>query len=71
MIEAVAKDRGAIGYVPEAWVGDSVRVLEIELPAEMHLPVLALAEQEPQGALRGWLSCLQSSSHNYFLPASP
>lgn len=68
MVEAVAKDPRAIGYVPGAWVDDSVRVVDMELPAEMHLPVLALAQEEPQGALRGWLSCLQNSSSNVYLP---
>jgi undecaprenyl-diphosphatase len=71
MLEAVSEDPLSIGFIPQAWATSAVQVLDIDLPAEMHLPVLALASSEPQGALRDWLVCLQSGPYDTYLPLSP
>lgn len=64
MLRAAAEDPGAIGWLPESWLDESVQVLELDpaLQAELSLPVLAIAAAEPQGRLREFLSCLQESA---------
>ncbi len=67
----VAEDPGAVGLVPLSAVSSQVRAVRVEgvLPATstvsdgrypLTLQVLAVAPQEPQGALRDWLVWLQS-----------
>jgi ABC-type phosphate transport system substrate-binding protein len=53
---AIAADPNAAGILPAAWVNGEVQAVEIGL----ELPVLALASQEPSGAAREMLVCLQS-----------
>ena len=62
MITNVADNPGAIGYVPGAWLTDSVRSLELSDSISMALrqPVLALLPKEPSGPGRTFLSCLQN-----------
>jgi phosphate transport system substrate-binding protein len=57
--EAVANDPGAIGVLPNAWIDDSVSPiqLDIEYPS---LPILVLSINEPSGAARNFIACLQS-----------
>ncbi|HWQ84899.1 MAG TPA: substrate-binding domain-containing protein [Anaerolineales bacterium] len=64
MLASVSTDPGAVGYVPAAWLNDSVNVLKLAqgLSEELRLPLLALAGSEPQGAARRLLVCLQSGS---------
>lgn len=59
---AVAADPSAIGLLPARFLDDSVRELVIDGldPAALSAPLLALTPQEPQGALRAWLGCLQA-----------
>lgn len=62
MLEAVASDSGAIGFVPARWVNGDVRVLTITgLPADrLRQPILAVSESEPEDPERAWLLCLQA-----------
>ncbi len=62
MIREIAANPGAIGYVPDAWLSNQVRALELApgLRALLRQPVLALATAEPHGAVRRFLACLQS-----------
>lgn len=62
MLSSVADNPGAIGYVPGAWLTDSVRSFELSEAVNMALrqPVLALLPKEPSGPGRTFLSCLQS-----------
>ncbi len=54
ILDAVAADPAAAGLLPAAWAGDAAQInLGIELP------LLAVAAQEPSGAARAVLSCLQ------------
>lgn len=66
VLEAVAAEAGAIGYLPGAWLegaddalAEAVRVMQVptELDEAFRMAVLALTEAEPQGALRSLLVC--------------
>jgi hypothetical protein len=61
MLEAISGDPNAIGYLPRAWIQDSVRVVELvpQLMQKLRLPVLALADNELAEAPRQLLYCLQ------------
>ncbi|MBW8009697.1 MAG: hypothetical protein FVQ83_00460 [Chloroflexi bacterium] len=58
MLEAVSENRGAIGYLPLAWVTEDVKVFSLGI----RLPVLALALEQPQGPTQSLLSCLQGGT---------
>jgi DNA-binding transcriptional LysR family regulator len=62
MIQAVSSQIGGIGFVPEAWVTDGVDIVEIEGEegVEFQRPVLVISKNTPAGAVRRFLSCLQS-----------
>jgi hypothetical protein len=62
MLEAVAKDPYAIGYILKSQLDQSVRQVGLEGATENSLrqPILALAQKEPQGNLRQLLLCLQN-----------
>jgi hypothetical protein len=64
MIMAVAKSPGAIGYVPQAWIDTSVKVVSLptNLKDLLPKPLLALSVSEPEGQVRQLLECLQSGS---------
>ncbi len=55
ILDAVAADPAAAGLLPAAWV--SPAMTQFDLGVE--LPLLAIAAQEPSGAARAVLSCLQ------------
>jgi phosphate transport system substrate-binding protein len=55
MLEAVSGNLDAIGYLPKAW--STGEVATIYLGIEM--PVLVVADEEPQGAARELVACLQ------------
>ncbi|MEX2144375.1 MAG: hypothetical protein WD740_07245 [Anaerolineales bacterium] len=55
LLAAVAADPAAAGILPAAWVNESVLAIETGI----ELPVLALAAEEPSGAAREVLACLQ------------
>lgn len=60
MLEAVASESGAIGYVPTRWLSDPIEgVKPVTWDGDpVELPVLGLAESDPQGAVRSLLVCL-------------
>lgn len=62
MLAGVSADPGAIGYLPSAWLDESVKTVALGpgLEADLHLPLLAMAASEPQGAARRLLICLQT-----------
>lgn len=64
MLEGVANNAGAIGYLPHAWLTSQVRAVPLapSLAAGLRLPVLASAPAEPHGAARNFLYCLQNSA---------
>lgn len=55
-LEAVAGDPGAIAIMPAAWVDETVRQIDLDVS----VPVIAVAGDEPAGAARELLACLQS-----------
>jgi hypothetical protein len=61
MLEAVSGDIHAIGYLPAAWLDETVREVELDpqLSARLQIPVLALAPAQPSGAAGRLLYCLQ------------
>jgi ABC-type phosphate transport system substrate-binding protein len=64
MLEAVASDPAAIGFLPRAWLGPQVKVVESNAGVDlaMRRPLLALAAAEPQNMTRILLHCLQSAA---------
>ncbi|MDH5605552.1 MAG: substrate-binding domain-containing protein [Anaerolineae bacterium] len=58
MAAEIAKDPLAIGFLPLAWRFSGVKVF----PLNQRYPILALAEEEPQGTLREFVACLQGSA---------
>ncbi len=61
MLEAIAGDRNAIGFLPRPWLTDDVRPLSLpeDLERALTTPVIAITPEEPQGAARALLACLQ------------
>jgi hypothetical protein len=61
MLEAVSEDMHAIGYLPGAWLDETVREVELDpqLSARLQIPLLALAPAQPDGAAGRLLYCLQ------------
>lgn len=57
MLELVAGDPAAIGYLPAHWLDTSVRALDVD--GLNPVPILAVSAAEPQGAARALLVCLQ------------
>lgn len=61
MLEIVASDPAAFGFVPAHFVTTSVK--EVSLtgvdPAALQMPILAISSAEPTGKTRDWLLCLQ------------
>jgi hypothetical protein len=71
MIAIIAANPQAIGYVPMSQTDEDVRVVRVEdvMPGEarladgtypLTLEVIAMAPEEPGGALRDWLAWLQA-----------
>ena len=62
MLEAVARDPGAIGFLPRSWLNQEVNLTQIDqgLQKAMNKPVLALANIKPQGGALILLDCLQN-----------
>ncbi|RME86781.1 MAG: hypothetical protein D6770_11090 [Anaerolineae bacterium] len=61
MLEAVANDESAIGFLPHRWLSDEVRPLSLpdDLRAALTVPVLAITPEEPQETAQALLACLQ------------
>ena len=64
MLQAIADDPRAIGYLPQAWVDSTVRLLPMppELRSRLAAPLLALSNSEPEGQSRDFLACLQNGT---------
>ena len=61
MLEAVAADPLAIGFVPARWLDSTVRQTTMTGIAsdQWTLPILAVTQSEPGGTTRDWLLCVQ------------
>lgn len=64
MLDAVAKDQGALGFIPDAWITPQVKILHVspDLEEKLHQPVLAFTKDEPQALVRSFLLCLQGQT---------
>jgi ABC-type phosphate transport system substrate-binding protein len=64
MIEAIAADPASIGFLPLSWRTSSVKILPIIDVDQTNtiMPVLVLADREPQGGEREFVACLQNHS---------
>ncbi|MFZ6027647.1 MAG: hypothetical protein ACOYYS_08030 [Chloroflexota bacterium] len=65
MLEAVAADPDAIGFLPANW-SDATRAVQAlpltdKLAGFLRQPVTAVLPDEPVGAIKSWLLCVQSS----------
>ncbi len=70
MLEAVAADPAAVGYLPQGWLSQAatpapagVKLIRLEskLAESLRQPVLSLSFREPEGAARALLVCIQDS----------
>ncbi len=64
MRQSIAANSGAIGYVPQRWLDQSIhKVNLIDEPANLQLkvPILAITSNEPTAQQKTWLGCLQST----------
>lgn len=63
MLDAVAANPNAVGFVPRRWLNEKVKEIRVSgVSAEsMRAPILALSQSEPTGLTRDWLLCLQAS----------
>jgi phosphate transport system substrate-binding protein len=70
MLEAISSDTNAIGYLPGSALSSSdpslvaqVKVIQLEqlLQDELHPPVIALTQNEPDGLVRELLLCVQAA----------
>ncbi len=64
MLESVAGDPGAIGFLPRSWLSQDVSVINIDpvLQNQLIKPLLALTHTDPEGELQALLGCLQSGA---------
>ena len=64
MLESVAGDPGAIGFLPRSWLSPDVKGIEVdpERQASVRKPLLALSQSEPRGAVKELIACLQTGS---------
>ena len=62
MLEAVASDPGAIGFLPRSWLNQDVFSTQIDMDLQKMLnkPVLALTKTKPQSGSLILLDCLQN-----------
>lgn len=61
MLEMVASDPQAIGFLPSRWLDSSVRSIELSASwvDNLIMPILAVTAAEPTGLTRDWLLCIQ------------
>lgn len=61
MIEAIAADPMAIGYLPNSWRPENIQSISItwDLRTALSHPLLAITSTQPTGHLRAYLACLQ------------
>lgn len=60
MYATVAGDPTALGFLPARWVDERVR--RVEWDDASPIVVLAWTAEEPQGAVRDWLACVQRNA---------
>lgn len=70
MLEAISSDVSAIGYLPGSALSSSdpslvakIKIIQLEqsMQEELHSPVIALTQVEPEGLVRELLTCAQAA----------
>jgi ABC-type phosphate transport system substrate-binding protein len=59
MLQAIAADPAAVGYLPHSLVTSQLRVLESPNKPPVQIPLLVMSTSEPQGPARALIACLQ------------
>jgi len=64
MLEAIADNSRAIGYIPQTWLTDDVQVIPLEPDQENALtqPILGITDGPPSGISQALLGCLQGAT---------
>ena len=64
MLESVAGDPGAIGFLLQSWLSPDVKAVQIapHLQNAFNKPLLALTPSEPQGGVKELVACLQDGA---------
>ena len=55
ILEVVGSDPLSIAYLPQSWSTSTISALDIGI----EVPILVLADSEPEGELREFVACLQ------------
>jgi hypothetical protein len=68
MLQAIAQDDNAIGFLPSSWMTDTIHAIKLDndLDSQLNFPVLALTETNPQGPLSVFIACLQKAGNKVF-----
>jgi DNA-binding transcriptional LysR family regulator len=63
MIEAIAADSLAVGFIPTSWLEEDIQTIAVkaELQDAFSQPLLAISLSQPVGNLRTYLACLQTA----------
>lgn len=63
MMQAVAANTNAIGFIPGYWKNPTIRAVFItDIDDQVRLnPILAILNSEPHGSKKDWLLCIQES----------
>ena len=64
MQQSIRDNTPAIGFIPQAWLTDQLKVLQLspELQKTLHQPILLLSKNEPHGGVLSLLFCLQNET---------
>lgn len=62
MLDSIANQPGAIGFLPQSWISADVQAVQIPEAQQLSVrkPLLALVQAEPQGDLAALVACLQN-----------
>jgi len=63
VLETVSTNEKAIGFLPTSPDNPEIKIIEITGvdPEQLHIPLLALSDEEPTGLTRSFLACLQTN----------
>jgi hypothetical protein len=63
MVKGIRQDPNAIGYAPDYWINNGVKILQLDIEFQnaLRLPVLAITPLEPDPIMQKFLICLQQT----------
>ena len=70
MLQAIAQDDNAIGFLPSSWMTETIQAVKLDndLDSQLNFPVLALTGTNPQGPLSVFIACLQKAGNKVVQP---